>query len=73
MAGRSSRRANRADTVRLWHKITTVEDAKWTEAYHDQDPNKKMSKSLGNEHCIYLDDDIVTLTEKIMKAPTTTE
>lgn len=34
-------RANRADTVRLWHKIKTVEDKKWTEAYHDPDPNKK--------------------------------
>ena len=37
------------------------------------DPNKKMSKSLGDEHCIYLDDDIDTLTKKIMKAPTTPE
>ena len=34
-------RANRADTVRLWHKISTIEDKKWTEAYHDADPNKK--------------------------------
>ncbi|OFZ31216.1 MAG: 2-methylcitrate dehydratase [Bdellovibrionales bacterium RIFCSPHIGHO2_01_FULL_40_29] len=34
-------RAQRADTVRLWQKITTIEDAKWTEKYHDQDPNKK--------------------------------
>ena len=34
-------RANRADTVRLWHKIRTIEDKKWTEAYHDADPNKK--------------------------------
>jgi 2-methylcitrate dehydratase len=34
-------RAQRADTVRLWHKIRTVEDPKWTEMYHDQDPNKK--------------------------------
>lgn len=34
-------RAQRADTVRLWQKIRTVEDAKWTERYHDQDPNKK--------------------------------
>lgn len=34
-------RAQRADTVRLWNKIRTVEDAKWTEKYHDQDPNKK--------------------------------
>ncbi len=34
-------RAQRADTVRLWHKIRTVEDPKWTEAYHAQDPDKK--------------------------------
>jgi len=34
-------RAKRADTVALWHKISTVEDKKWTEWYHDQDPNKK--------------------------------
>jgi 2-methylcitrate dehydratase len=34
-------RAKRADTVELWHKITTVEDKKWTEWYHEQDPNKK--------------------------------
>ena len=27
-------RAARADTVRLWHKIRTVEDPKWTERYH---------------------------------------
>ncbi len=35
-------RAQRPDTVKLWHKIRTVEDPKWTEAYHDMDPNKKM-------------------------------
>ncbi len=34
-------RAQRPDTIKLWHKIKTVEDAKWTEMYHDQDPNKK--------------------------------
>jgi len=34
-------RAQRADTVRLWHKIRTVEDPQWTEAYHAMDPNKK--------------------------------
>ena len=27
-------RAARPDTVRLWHKIRTVEDPKWTERYH---------------------------------------
>jgi 2-methylcitrate dehydratase len=35
-------RAQRPDTVKLWHKIMTIEDKKWTEAYHDMDPNKKM-------------------------------
>lgn len=35
-------RAQRPDTVKLWHKIRTVEDPKWTAAYHDMDPNKKM-------------------------------
>jgi 2-methylcitrate dehydratase len=34
-------RAQRADTVRLWQKIRTVEDAQWTQRYHDPDPNKK--------------------------------
>lgn len=34
-------RAQRPDTVKLWHKIRTVEDPKWTEAYHFQDPDKK--------------------------------
>jgi 2-methylcitrate dehydratase len=34
-------RAQRPDTVKLWHKISTVEDPKWTAAYHDQDPDKK--------------------------------
>lgn len=34
-------RAAREDTVRLWHKIKTVEDAEWTKRYHDPDPNKK--------------------------------
>lgn len=34
-------RAKRADTVRLWHKISTVEDKEWTARYHDKDPKKK--------------------------------
>lgn len=34
-------RAKRADTVRLWHKIKTLEDPQWTEAYHAVDANKK--------------------------------
>ncbi len=34
-------RAGRAETVSLWHKISTVEDPKWTEMYHDPNPDKK--------------------------------
>ena len=34
-------RAAREDTVRLWHKIETAEDAAWTERYHHPDPNQR--------------------------------
>lgn len=34
-------RAQRADTVELWHKVSTVEDPAWTERYHSTDPNEK--------------------------------
>lgn len=34
-------RAARPDTVELWHKITTAEDAEWTRRYHSDDPNEK--------------------------------
>ena len=34
-------RARRADTVRLWRKIRTVEDKRWTALYHQADPNKR--------------------------------
>ena len=34
-------RAQRADTVRLWRKIRTVEDPRWTERYHSTDPDVK--------------------------------
>ncbi len=34
-------RAQREDTVRLWHKISTTEDPEWTRRYHSQDPNEK--------------------------------
>jgi 2-methylcitrate dehydratase len=35
------KRANRADTVRLWHKIETKEDPEWTRRYHTLDTNEK--------------------------------
>lgn len=34
------KRAQRADTVRLWHKIETKEDPDWTRKYHSRDPNE---------------------------------
>ncbi|WP_438354420.1 MmgE/PrpD family protein [Microbacterium sp. CJ88] len=34
-------RAGRADTVELWHKITTAEDEEWTRRYHSEDPDEK--------------------------------
>jgi len=36
----ASRRAGRADTERLWHKIETREDPEWTRRYHATDPNE---------------------------------
>ena len=34
-------RANRPETVELWHKISTIEDEEWTRRYHSTDPNEK--------------------------------
>ena len=34
-------RASRPDTVRLWKKIETVEDSKWTARYHAANPGEK--------------------------------
>ncbi|MFT9360822.1 MmgE/PrpD family protein [Acetobacter okinawensis] len=34
-------RARRADTVRLWKKIHTIEKPGWTQRYHESDPDKK--------------------------------
>ncbi|GHD46380.1 MmgE/PrpD family protein [Mycetocola manganoxydans] len=34
-------RASRQDTVELWQRVTTQEDAEWTRRYHSLDPNEK--------------------------------
>ncbi|MCD2262259.1 MmgE/PrpD family protein [Dietzia aurantiaca] len=34
-------RARRPETVELWRKISTVEDAEWTRRYHSTDPSEK--------------------------------
>jgi 2-methylcitrate dehydratase len=33
-------RANRPETIALWHKVRTVEDPEWTRRYHSRDPNE---------------------------------
>ena len=53
-------RAARADTVRLWHKIRTVEDPKWTERYHSRDPGVK---AFGERVEIRMKDGSVTADE----------
>jgi 2-methylcitrate dehydratase len=37
----SPERAGRPDTVALWHKVTTEEDAEWTRRYHSLNPEEK--------------------------------
>ena len=34
-------RAGRPDTVALWNRVTTTEDAEWTRRYHSTDPAEK--------------------------------
>ncbi|MBI2435888.1 MAG: MmgE/PrpD family protein [Candidatus Hydrogenedentes bacterium] len=41
VASYAPERASRPDTVNLWRKIRTVEDADWTDRYHASDPNEK--------------------------------
>jgi 2-methylcitrate dehydratase len=53
-------RAQREDTVRLWQKIRTVEDPKWTERYHATDP---AVKAFGGRVIITLQDGTVIADE----------
>ncbi|MBC6415426.1 MAG: MmgE/PrpD family protein [Bdellovibrionales bacterium] len=34
-------RSNRPETIRLWHKISTFEEEKWTKLYKHLDPNQR--------------------------------
>jgi 2-methylcitrate dehydratase len=34
-------RARKKSTIKLWHKIVTCENKRWTKKYHDKDPKKK--------------------------------
>src|SRR5690606_29321849 len=41
VASYAPERAARPDTVALWRKVTTAEDAEWTRRYHSEDPAAK--------------------------------
>jgi len=53
-------RAGRADTVALWQKVTTAEDAEWTRRYHSEDPDEK---AFGGRAEITLTDGTRIVTE----------
>ncbi|GAB3554082.1 MmgE/PrpD family protein [Arthrobacter tumbae] len=57
-------RASRPDTVELWHKVTTVEDAEWTRRYHSLDISEK---AFGGRVGITLTDGTV-ITDEIAVA-----
>lgn len=57
-------RAQRADTVKLWHKISTVEDPKWTALYHDENPAQK---AFGGRVVVTLNDGTV-LEDELARA-----
>ncbi|MFT4030752.1 MAG: MmgE/PrpD family protein, partial [Protaetiibacter sp.] len=41
LASYAPERAARPDTVALWRKVSTAEDAEWTRRYHSEDPSEK--------------------------------
>ncbi|MBI5160899.1 MAG: MmgE/PrpD family protein [Micrococcales bacterium] len=41
VASYAAERAGRPDTVALWRKVSTAEDAEWTRRYHSTDPAEK--------------------------------
>ena len=60
----SPERAGRADTVELWNKVTTEEDAEWTRRYHSLDISEK---AFGGSVEITLNDGTV-ITDEIAVA-----
>ena len=54
-------RANRPETVELWNKIETAEDAEWEYRYHEPDPAKR---AFGGRLQIFLDNGSVVETSK---------
>ncbi|MEZ0312950.1 MAG: MmgE/PrpD family protein [Myxococcota bacterium] len=57
-------RAQRPDTVALWHKVSTVEDAEWTRRYHATDPKEK---AFGAKVVVTMNDG-ATITDELALA-----
>ncbi|MFJ8043571.1 MmgE/PrpD family protein [Kitasatospora sp. NPDC096147] len=53
-------RANRPETVALWRKVSTVEDAEWTRRYHHPDPERR---AFGGRVVVTLEDGTVVEDE----------
>ncbi len=58
---------------RNWYKEAITIKSDTPRIMSIRDPTKKMSKSLGDTHCIYLDDSLSELMRKIRSAPSTDE
>ncbi len=58
------KRARKKSTVKLWRKIVTQEDKKWTKRYHEKDPSKKC---FGGKVIIKMNDGS-SITEEIRVA-----
>ena len=54
-------RANRPETIELWHKISTVEDPEWTRRYHSNDLSEK---AFGGKAVITFKDGTVVEDER---------
>lgn len=54
-------RANRPETIELWHKISTVEDPEWTRRYHSNDLPEK---AFGGKAVITFKDGTVVEDER---------
>lgn len=58
---------------RNWYKEAVTIKSETPKIMSIKDPSKKMSKSLGDDHCIYIDDTLEDLKGKLAKSPTTPE
>lgn len=58
-------RANRPETVALWHKVRTIEDPVWTRRYHSHDP---VEKAFGGRVVVTLKNGVIIEDELAIAA-----